>query len=189
MPSYFESLSMVALEAWALGTPGARQREMRRAEGSVHPQQRRAVLRRPSRVRRNAARDRAQSLAGRQPRQERPPVLSRPLRLAGHRAEVSRHDRAAVEDRRRRERSTPVPGWFERRKVDCPPGAEVVAALPSGPVDSADAYAAAADRRRCRRRSRAGAGRRAIASIASRDRRHAAVRRRRRPLSRRAAAR
>ena len=45
MPSYFESLSMVALEAWALGTAGARQRQVRRAEGPVHPQQRRPLLR------------------------------------------------------------------------------------------------------------------------------------------------
>jgi len=39
MPSYYESLSMVALEAWALG------RQVRRAEGAMHPEQRRAVLR------------------------------------------------------------------------------------------------------------------------------------------------
>ena len=46
MPSYFESLSMVALEAWALGRPVLANAKMRRAEGPVHPQQRRAVLRR-----------------------------------------------------------------------------------------------------------------------------------------------
>ena len=59
MPSYFESLSMVALEAWALGTAGAGQRQVRRAEGPVHPQQRRLYYENATRVRRNAARDRA----------------------------------------------------------------------------------------------------------------------------------
>jgi len=28
----------------------------------------------------------------------------------------------------------PVPGWFDRRKRDCAPGAQVVAALPVGPA-------------------------------------------------------
>ena len=52
MPSYFESLSMVALEAWALGQAGPREREVRRAEGPVPAQQRRPLLRERGRVRR-----------------------------------------------------------------------------------------------------------------------------------------
>ena len=63
MPSYFESLSMVALEAWALGQARARQRQVRRAAGPVHPQQRRAVLRELRGVRRDAAGDRRQRRA------------------------------------------------------------------------------------------------------------------------------
>ena len=76
---------------------GARQREVRRAEGPVHQEQRRAVLRQPSP---NSSKRCARSnttMGGRQPRQERPAVLPRLLRLAGDRAEVSRHDRSAVE--------------------------------------------------------------------------------------------
>ncbi len=45
MPSYFESLSMVALEAWALGRPVLANGRCDVLQGPVHPQQRRAVLR------------------------------------------------------------------------------------------------------------------------------------------------
>ena len=34
----------------------------------------------------------------------------------------------------------PIPGWFERQKIECPPGSQVVAALPSGPSIAAEAY-------------------------------------------------
>ena len=46
MPSYFESLSMVALEAWALGQAGACQRRLRRPARSVPAQQCGALLQR-----------------------------------------------------------------------------------------------------------------------------------------------
>ncbi len=95
MPSYYESLSMVALEAWALGKAGTRQRQVRRAEGPVHPQQCRAVLRHLRGIRRRAPGDGTQPLADRFARTQRPPVLSRQLRLAGDRAEIPRHVRAA----------------------------------------------------------------------------------------------
>ena len=54
MPSYFESLSMVALEAWALGRPVLANAQLRRAEGPVHPEQRRPLLRDLRGVRRGA---------------------------------------------------------------------------------------------------------------------------------------
>ena len=114
---------MVALEAWALGTPGARQRQVRRAEGTVPAQQRRPVLRNARRVHRHARGDRTESLAGRIARPQRPPVLPRPLRLAGDRAEVPRDVRAAEEGRgRARRRSaarlvrSPPPGSAGRRR-------------------------------------------------------------------------
>ena len=44
MPSYFESLSMVALEAWALGSPFS-PTQMRSAQGPVHTEQCRALQR------------------------------------------------------------------------------------------------------------------------------------------------
>ena len=60
MPSYFESLSMVALEAWALGRPVLANGRCDVLQGPVHPQQRRPLLRQPAGVRRDAARHRAQ---------------------------------------------------------------------------------------------------------------------------------
>ena len=139
MPSYFESLSMVALEAWALGRPVLANAQMRRAEGTVHPQQRRSVLRRPRRIRRLAARDRTEPLAGRRPRPERPPVLSRPLRLAGHRAQVSRHASSAC--RKPAAATTQSVARLARAAEGrLPAGAEVIAAIPAGPSISAEQY-------------------------------------------------
>ena len=105
MPSYFESLSMVALEAWALGKPVLANGKCDVLEGSMHPQQRRAVLRRSVGVRRDAERDRAKPLAQRQPWPQRPAVLPRALRLAGDRTEISRDARAALRRARPREPS------------------------------------------------------------------------------------
>ena len=74
---------------------GARQRPLRRAQGTVHPQQRRAVLRELRGVRRGAVLARVERAAARPARAERPRVLPPPLRVAGDRAQVSRHARAA----------------------------------------------------------------------------------------------
>ena len=49
MPSYFESLSMVALEAWALGRPVLANGRCDVLQGPVHPQQRRASTTRATR--------------------------------------------------------------------------------------------------------------------------------------------
>src|SRR6266851_3564021 len=80
---------------------------MRRAEGPEHPQQRGPVLRRLDGVHRNAAHDRAEPVAEREPRTERASVLPRAVRLAGHRTEVPRDARSALEGTgARRYRST-----------------------------------------------------------------------------------
>ena len=50
-PSPYESLSLLALEAFAAGTPGAGQRPQRRARRALRPRQRRPLLRRSRRVR------------------------------------------------------------------------------------------------------------------------------------------
>ena len=100
---------------------GARQRQVRRAEGPVHPQQRRAVLRNPRRSSsRRCARIEHEPLAERRARAERPPVLPRALRLAGHRAEVSRHARALAKEPAG-PGIEPLPGWFARRRRIVPP--------------------------------------------------------------------
>ena len=98
---------------------GAGQRQVRRAEGPVHPQQRRAVLRevRRSSPRRCSAIEQ-QSLAQREPRPQRPAVLPRALRLAGDRAEVSRDARAALEEHAG---PSPAAGLARSTTQDCPP--------------------------------------------------------------------
>ncbi len=63
MPSYFESLSMVALEAWALGKPVLANGRCDVLQGPVHPQQRRALLRELRGVRRGALRARVERAA------------------------------------------------------------------------------------------------------------------------------
>ena len=55
MPSAYESLSVIVLEAWAMGRPGARERGVQGARGAVRPQRRRAVLPRVRGVRGGAA--------------------------------------------------------------------------------------------------------------------------------------
>ena len=93
---------------------GARQRPVRRAEGPVHPQQRRPVLRdaTASSSRRSSAIEQNRWLSG-VARAQRPAVLPRALRLAGHRAEVSRHVRAAAAG---------APADRQRRWSRCPAG-------------------------------------------------------------------
>ena len=75
MPSYLESLSMVALEAWAMGKARARQREMRCSAGPVHPQQRGPLLRELRRVRGDHARNRYDAEPAGGARPQRPRLL------------------------------------------------------------------------------------------------------------------
>ena len=116
MPSYFESLSMVALEAWALGKPVLANGHCDVLHGPVHPQQRRPLLRELRGVSRDAARDRHGSGAGVDARPERPRVFPPALHLADHRAEVPRHARATRTRDARRRRWNRCPGGSRRRR-------------------------------------------------------------------------
>ena len=98
MPSYFESLSMVALEAWALGRPVLANGRCDVLRGQCHPQQRWALLRTLRGVRRSVVCARVQRSAERAARTERTRLLSSPLRVARHRAEVSADVRPAREE-------------------------------------------------------------------------------------------
>jgi glycosyltransferase involved in cell wall biosynthesis len=133
MPSYFESLSMVALEAWALGRPVL-------ANG-------RCDVLRGQCIRSNAGlyyenyEEFAEALFS---LESNGPLHAR-LGRSG-REYFGRHyawpviERKYLEmfERLRREpaapRVEPLGGWLERRKKRLPPAVDVLAALPSGPV-------------------------------------------------------
>jgi glycosyltransferase involved in cell wall biosynthesis len=128
MPSYFESLSMVALEAWALGRPVLANAKCDVLKGQcvrsnaglyyVGPDEFIETLR---------AIERNKWLAGSLGRNGRQffrehydwPVIERKY--------------LEIFDRLSKGRPGPampaLPGWLERRKEDCPPGAEVVGGL------------------------------------------------------------
>ncbi len=133
MPSYFESLSMVALEAWALGRPVIANAwcdvlvgQCQRSGGGLYYQGvtefsgvLEAVMSTPSL---------AASL-GRQGREfyeahYRWPIIERVY--------LDMFDRLAAEPARPMLES--MPGWLAQRRPNNPPAADIVAALPSGPV-------------------------------------------------------
>jgi hypothetical protein len=137
MPSYYESLSMVALEAWALGRPVL-------ANG-------RCDVLRGQCVRSNAGL--YYESAGEFVEALRALELSRSLRHAlgrNGRLYFGRHyawpvvegkyldmlGRLREDDRAGRppRAEEPLPGWIARRRRDRPPAVEVLATLPAGPV-------------------------------------------------------
>ena len=132
MPSYFESLSMVALEAWALGRP-------------VLANAKCDVLKGQS-IRSNAGLyyDGAMEFVETLRAMEQNRWLSASLGRNGRQFYREQYDWPVIErkyldmlDRLVKESAPrdmdPLPGWFDRRRQDCSPGADVVAALPAGP--------------------------------------------------------
>jgi glycosyltransferase involved in cell wall biosynthesis len=137
MPSYFESLSMVALEAWGLGRPVV-------ANG-------RCDVLRGQCVRSNAGLyyENRQEFVETLRAVERTKWLSVVLGRNGRQFYRENYDWPVVErkyldmfDRLTTSPASalePLPGRFERRRPECRPAAEVVAAAPRGPVLRADA--------------------------------------------------
>jgi glycosyltransferase involved in cell wall biosynthesis len=133
MPSPYESLSMVALEAWALGRPVLASARCDVLVGQC--------------VRSNAGLyyEDAREFAAALDRILSDPALAATLGRNG-RAFFARHYSWPVIERKyldmfdelRRTPATyrmePLPGWFARRARAVPPAADVVNALPSGPV-------------------------------------------------------
>ena len=134
MPSPFESLSMVALEAWALGRPVlANGRcdvlvgQCQRSNAGLYYMNGRefeAML--------EALLD-DHDVASRMGENGRA-FYEAELRLARHRGQVSEHARSPAKEPPPRSRAGAVPGWFARRRRRLPPAEAVVAALPAGPV-------------------------------------------------------
>jgi len=133
MPSYFESLSMVALEAWAIGRPVLANAKCDVLKGQC--------------IRSNAG----LYYAGAEEFVETLRAIERHKWLAGSLGRNGRQffrehydwpviERKYLETFERLSKTTPaatmpaLPGWLERRKEECPPGAEVVAGLGVGPA-------------------------------------------------------
>jgi glycosyltransferase involved in cell wall biosynthesis len=139
MPSYFESLSMVALEAWALGKPvlvngkcDVLKGQSIRSNAGLYYGDRREFVETLRAIEQNR-------------------WLSGALGKNGRQFYRDNYDWPVIERKyldmlQRLSKETPaprtidaLPGWFERRRQECPPGAEVVAGLPAGPYMRIDA--------------------------------------------------
>ena len=97
MPSYLESLSMVALEAWAMGKPVLANAKCDVLQGQCLRSNAGLFYENYRRVRRDDARDRYDAEPAGGARPQRPRLLRAALRVAGDREEVRRHAAAAVE--------------------------------------------------------------------------------------------
>ena len=142
MPSYFESLSMVALEAWALGRP-----VLANAKCDVLKAQ---CIRSNAGLYYDGASEFVETLRA----IEQNRWLNATLGRNGRAFFREHYDWSVIERkyldmlaRLSKEaaaaRMDPLPGWFDRRRRDCLPGAQVVAALPVGPAFGRDAPIAA----------------------------------------------
>jgi glycosyltransferase involved in cell wall biosynthesis len=133
MPSYFESLSMVAIEAWALGRPVLANAKCDVLKGQC--------------IRSNAGLyyDNEAEFVEALRAVEHNRWVAGGLGRNGRQYYRDHYDWPVIErkyldmiDRLSKSTAAPepvwVPGWFERQKANCPPGAAIVAGLPSGPV-------------------------------------------------------
>ena len=139
MPSYFESLSMVALEAWALGRPVLVNAKCDVLKGQC--------IRSNAGLYYDGQREFVESLRA----IEHTRWLAGSLGRNGRQFYRDHYDWPVIEgkylemfERLARETAAttlaPLPGWFERRKDQCPPAASVVEALPAGPSITAESY-------------------------------------------------
>ena len=131
MPSYFESLSMVALEAWALGKPVLANAKCDVLKGQC--------------LRSNAGLyyDNEEEFVGALDAIERYRWLSGSLGRNGRQFFRDNYDWSIIERKYldilnglQRAAAPPVlaplPGWFERRTRNCSPGTEILAQIPAG---------------------------------------------------------
>ena len=135
MPSYFESLSMVALEAWALGRPvlangkcDVLKGQCIRSTAGLYYETYSEFLETLRAIERNRWLSTALGRNGRQFFREHYewPVIERKY--------LDMFERLSHEPPGRP--MDPLPGWFERRRQNLPAAAAVVAGLPKGPARS-----------------------------------------------------
>jgi glycosyltransferase involved in cell wall biosynthesis len=137
MPSYFESLSMVVLEAWGLGRPvlvngrcDVLKGQCLRSDAGLYYDNELEFIETLRAIEQNRWLSASLGRNGRQYFREHydwgvveRKYLDLLARLAGETAPATME---------------PLPGWLARRRDDCPAGADVVAALPAGPVVEAE---------------------------------------------------
>ena len=132
MPSYFESLSMVALEAWALGRPvlangrcDVLKGQCVRSNAGLYYETYSEFIESLNAMERNRWLSAALGRNGRQFFREHYdwPVIERKyLDMLGR---LSKEPPSRTID--------PLPGWLARRRQELPPSEDVLAALPTGP--------------------------------------------------------
>jgi glycosyltransferase involved in cell wall biosynthesis len=136
MPSYFESLSMVALEAWALGRPvlanaccDVLKGQCMRSNAGLYYDGQMEFVEALTAIEHNR-------------------WIASALGRNGRRFFCEHYDWSVIERKyldvlarlsgdRRGPGAEPLPGWFERRRRSCPPAEDVVARLPAGPASVA----------------------------------------------------
>ena len=143
MPSYFESLSMVALEAWALGRPvlanakcDVLKGQCIRSNAGLYYDSRSEFVESLRAIEHNRWMAGSLGRNGRQYYRDHYdwPVIERKYLDMLDRLSKASADRDTIE---------PCPGWFERRKATVQPASEVVAAVPVGAVDHSGSLSAA----------------------------------------------
>jgi glycosyltransferase involved in cell wall biosynthesis len=137
MPSYFESLSMVALEAWALGRPvlangrcDVLQGQCLRSNAGLFYESYEEFLETLALIQSNRRIAFAMGQNGREYFQRHytwPVIVRKYMEMLERLRDEDEHGvaRPPVE---------PLPGWFARRRAGCRAGNEVVQALPAGPA-------------------------------------------------------
>ena len=133
MPSYFESLSMVALEAWALGKPvlangrcDVLKGQCIRSNGGLYYENFQEFLETLRMI------DFSPSLAGGLGRNGQDYFTRHYAWHVIERKYLDMLERLTREPGQKRFESRP--GWFARLLTNCPPADEIVAALPTGPA-------------------------------------------------------
>ena len=133
MPSYFESLSMVALEAWGVGRPvlangrcDVLKGQCIRSNAGLYYESYSEFIEALNAIERNRWLSAALGRNGRHFFREHYewPVIERKY--------LDMFDRLSKEGPSSRTMD-PVPGWFSRRRQELPPSGEALAALPTGP--------------------------------------------------------
>jgi glycosyltransferase involved in cell wall biosynthesis len=131
MPSYFESLSMVALEAWALGRPvlangrcDVLKGQCIRSNAGLYYETYGEFIESLAAIERNRWLSSALGRNGRQFFRDHYdwPVIERKY--------LEMFDRLSTESSAVKRTIAPLPGWFARRRRDLPPASQVLAGLP-----------------------------------------------------------